>query len=229
MNVDVIERERTRRTAADDVFDHLRGQIVSMALPPGARLSEADVARDCNVSRQPVREAFIRLGNMNLLLVRPQRATVVRPISRTEILESRFIRMAVEMEIVRRACKVGSGAYKAAFEDNLTRQDVAVRGGDADSFNDLDYEFHRLICLSANCGFAYKTIAENKISVERLCMLSLTDMQEQVDVYEDHLTMYDRLTARDEEAMIEITKRHLSRLNTTLDHVQANYPDYFEA
>lgn len=222
------DREQTRRTAADDVFDHLRGQIVSMALPPGARLSEADVAREMNVSRQPVREAFIRLGNMDLVLVRPQRATVVKPISRSGILESRFIRTAVEIEIVRRACKVGPGPLKAAFRANLDKQIAAIHAKDSDLFNTLDYDFHRMICQAADCAFAFRTIAENKQYIDRLCMLSLADLQSQMDVYDDHSEMFERLCNRDEAGMIEITTVHLSRLNATLDQAQAQYPDYFD-
>ncbi len=222
------DREQTRRTAADDVFDHLRGQIVSMALPPGARLSEADVAREMNVSRQPVREAFIRLGNMDLVLVRPQRATVDKPISRSKILESRFIRTAVEIEIVRRPCKVGPGPLKAAFRANLDKQIAAIHAKDSDLFNTLDYDFHRMICQAADCEFAFRTIGENKLYIDRLCMLSLADLQGQMDVYEDHTEMFERLCNRDEAGMVETTTVHLSRLNATLDQAQAQYPDYFD-
>lgn len=226
--LDLLDLEQTRRTTADDVFDRLRGQIVSLQLPPGTRLSEADVARELNISRQPVREAFIRLGNMDLVLVRPQRATVVKRISRNGILESRFIRTAVELEIVRRACKTGVGSFETAFRVNLDKQVGAVRSNDSDLFNTLDYEFHQLICRAADCEFAFKTIAENKVYIDRLCMLSLSDKKGQMDVYDDHVEMFERLCARDETGMVKITKLHLSRLSETLDQAQAQYPDYFD-
>ncbi|MXW87614.1 MAG: GntR family transcriptional regulator [Boseongicola sp. SB0667_bin_21] len=49
-----------RRTNADDVFDYLHGEIVSLRLLPGTRISEIEVAGQFDVSRHPVREAFIR-------------------------------------------------------------------------------------------------------------------------------------------------------------------------
>ena len=67
-----------RGTNADDVFDQLHSQIVSLEMLPGTRISEVEIASQFKVSRQPVREAFIRLANLDLLLVRPQRATEVR-------------------------------------------------------------------------------------------------------------------------------------------------------
>jgi len=90
-NTNMLER----RTAADAVFERLYQEIASLELLPGTKLSEADVARRFEVSRQPVREAFGRLGNLDLLLVRPQRATVVRGFSMERVAHVRFIRLAV--------------------------------------------------------------------------------------------------------------------------------------
>ena len=64
-----------RRTNADDVFDCLHGEIVSLRLLPGTWISEIEVAGQFDVSRQPVREAFIRFANQDLLLIRPHEAT----------------------------------------------------------------------------------------------------------------------------------------------------------
>lgn len=228
MSVQEVIFDESRRTTADDVFDLLRSRIVSLELPPGAKLSEADVAREFGVSRQPVREAFIRLSNIDLVLIRPQRATVVKRLSRRALLESRFIRTAVEMEIVRRACRNGPGRFEDDFKRNLELQDEAVRENESDRFNTLDYEFHRLICLAADCEFAFKTIADNKVYVDRLCMLSLSDKCGQRETYEDHVEIFDRLCARDEAGMISTIELHLSRLNATLDNAQSQHPDYFD-
>lgn len=228
MSAEAWDLETTRRTTADDIFEKLRADIVSLDLPPGTKLSEAEVARKFDVSRQPVREAFIRLGNMKLLRIQPQRATIVRRISRSEILESRFIRTAVETEIMRLACERYDPAHEKRFKSNLKQQKAAVAAGDTDRFNNLDYAFHRLICEAAGCDFAFKTIAENKFYVDRLCMLSLSSKAGQQEVYEDHVGIFERLHAGDEAGLIAITRLHLSRLNETLDYAEKQYPAYFE-
>ena len=51
---------------------------------------------------------------------------------------------------------------------------LSVEAMDADRFHALDYDFHGLICAVADLQFAYKTIADNKAHVDRLCMLSLS-------------------------------------------------------
>ena len=53
-----------RRTATDVVFDQLHEEIVSLAIYPGTKLSETEVAKRFGVSRQPVRDAFAKLENL---------------------------------------------------------------------------------------------------------------------------------------------------------------------
>jgi len=50
----------------------LRMQIIRGLLAPGTRMSESETAALFSVSRQPVREAFIKLAEEGLLEVRPQ-------------------------------------------------------------------------------------------------------------------------------------------------------------
>ena len=50
----------------DDVYDHVRGLIVSGRIAPGTRLVETELARTLAVSRTPVREAIRRLAQEGL-------------------------------------------------------------------------------------------------------------------------------------------------------------------
>ena len=112
------------RTSTDMVFNALYEEISTLKLLPGTKMSEAEVANRMGVSRQPVRDAFNRLGNMGLLLIRPQRATVVRGFSMDEIQNSRFIRLAVELEVIREACAVWDAEKAGLLE--ASRMDTSA-------------------------------------------------------------------------------------------------------
>src|SRR6476469_1375020 len=99
---------------ADQVFHTLRGAIVTLRLTPAAALSEQDIADRLKVSRQPVREAFIKLSEIGLVRVLPQRGTFVTKISEKEVLDARFVREAVECAIARRA---SAGIAKSALDE----------------------------------------------------------------------------------------------------------------
>ena len=111
-----------RRTTSDVVFEQLFEEISSLKLLPGAKLSETDIAQRFGVSRQPVRDAFNRLENLDLLLIRPQKATEVRGFSMQRIAHARFVRLAVELEVLRHACSVWDKARADVLNENLQMQ-----------------------------------------------------------------------------------------------------------
>lgn len=217
-----------RRTNADDVFDYLYGEIVSLKLLPGTRISEVEIAKQFDVSRQPVREAFIRLANLDLLLVRPQKATVIRRFSSERIKRARFIRLAVECEVLRRACRLANGAYQRRLDRDLENQRIAILDQDVDRFHALDYDFHKHLCDAADCRFMFRTIADNKTLIDRLCVLSLAEPAAMDELYDDHSRIVEALKASDEDAIITSLRTHLSRLDDVIFGIRKSHADFFE-
>jgi len=217
-----------RTTSSDVVFDELFGQITRLELLPGTKISESDVAKTFGFSRQPVREAFTKLAGLNLLLVRPQRATVVRPFSRELIANARFVRKSVELEVVRSATLGRDPSVDAALKANLRDQAKALAAENATLFHDLDYQFHRLLCVSAKRSFAFDIIAENKAQVDRLCMLALTSKEAMEALYQDHETLLDALFGGDAPSADAVLRVHLDRLTPTIDAIYATHKAYFD-
>lgn len=229
MNIRQTFGEFKRQTTAEEIFHRLKDDIVSLRLAPGSKLSEVEVAKQCDVSRQPVREAFMRLGDLNLLQIRPQKATLVRKISLQDLRNTRFIRAAVEVEVVRMACKTASEESLSALRRNLEKQRAAVDGTDPVLLHALDYEFHRLICQAADRLPAFATIAENKTHTDRVCTLELSDAVGMAEVLEDHTDIVDAITKRDEAGAVALTRHHLAHLDGTLEKACENHPEFFEA
>lgn len=217
-----------RRTSADVVFDYLRGEIVSNTLRPGTKISEVDIANRFGVSRQPVRDAFSRLANQDLLLIRPQKPTEVKKFSSIRISQARFIRLSVELEVVRRACDVWDEARAGKVETNLLRQRRAVEEKDAEGFHDLDYGFHKLICDLSGNSEVFETIQFFKGKVDRLCLLSLEQTSETSELLQDHWELADALLARRARDAEQIVRLHLSRLDGTIRAIQEEQAEFFE-
>ncbi len=85
------------------VYDHLREQILSGGLEPGAELAEVALSEQLGVSRGPIREAIGRLASEGLVTVRPRRGAAVRSLSQEEFLELYQVREALEMMAVKLA------------------------------------------------------------------------------------------------------------------------------
>ncbi|EAR52553.1 GntR family transcriptional regulator [Oceanicola granulosus HTCC2516] len=217
-----------RRTSVDDIFHAIQEDILSLRLRPGDKLSEAEVAARFGVSRQPVRDAFSRLANLDLLLIRPQRATEVRRFSMREIVKSRFVRASVEKEVLRLAAEkcdaVGAAMLKAA----LAQQDEAIRRRDVEGFGELDYDFHRTLCDIAHADFAFDVIMAEKSKVDRLCLLGLSKEDRMPELVADHRAIAEAVERHDAETAVAAGARHLSRLDETIESISATNQDYFE-
>ena len=217
-----------RRTSADIVFDYLRGEIVSNTLPPGTKISEVDIASRFGVSRQPVRDAFSRLANQDLLLIRPQKPTEVRKFSLRKVTQARFVRLAVELEVVKNACDIWDKARASALNGNLSEQRQAVERSDTGRFHELDYDFHKLICEHSDNAMMFDTIQYYKGKIDRLCMLSLGEPSEASDLLQDHQLLADALLAGDKANAEKIVRLHLGRLDDTICEIRAQHGEFFE-
>lgn len=217
-----------RRTAADELFDRIRSDIDKMRLVPGTKITEAEFAKLYDVSRQPVREAFIRLDNLSLLQIRPQKATIVRRISKSAIRQARFVRAAVEIEVARAACQVNKPDSIKAMQGILEQQSVCLKSKDMPEFNRLDHEFHGHICQMADCEFAIEVINDCKAKVDRLCILSLANEADAKKIYIDHVNIMKHLAKKDENQLVQSIRDHLSRLDATIEFVQSEHSSYFE-
>ena len=217
-----------RTTSSEIVFDELFDKITRLKLLPGSKISETEVAKSFGFSRQPVREAFTKLAGLNLLLVRPQRATIVRPFSRQLISNARFVRKAVELEVLRCAARDRDTSVDVALKSNLREQAEAIASEDVSAFHDLDYEFHKLLCASARQAFAFGVITENKTQVDRLCMLALTSRESMEVLYEDHQRLLQALFGRDASTAEDVLRTHLDRLTPTLDAIYTTHRSYFD-
>lgn len=217
-----------RRTAVDDVFDHLHAQISSLQLKPGDRISEAEIAAQFGISRQPVRDAFSRLANQGLLLIRPQRATEVRRFSMREIEKARFVRAAIETEVLRRAAAACDAHGADRLDDCLRQQDAAVAASEVEKFGQLDYEFHKVLCEIGGVDYAFEVIMEEKAKVDRLCMLGLSKEQRLPDLAADHRAIAQAVKEHDAEAAVAAGMKHLSRLDETIERITETNANYFE-
>ena len=221
-------RTRERRTSVDVVFDTLYSAIVKLEMLPGDKISEAEIAAQFGVSRQPVRDAFSKLANLGLLLIQPQKATEVKRFSRREVAKSRFVRVCVESEVVRRAAQNATPATKIALDANLAQQAIAVEAGNFEKFGKLDYEFHNILCKAAKVDFAFEVISVEKANVDRLCMLSLSKEDRMPELLDDHTKIAACVIAGDAEGADAFGRVHLSRLDATIDAIFKAKPDYFE-
>jgi DNA-binding GntR family transcriptional regulator len=213
---------------ADQVFRTLRSSIVTMRLTPATAISEQDIADRLKVSRQPVREAFIKLSEIGMVRVLPQRGTFVVKISAKAVTDARFVREAVECAIARRASgslgKPAIDALRAIIAD----QRKAARAGDAEQFFVLDEAFHRGLANAAECAYAWKVIEEAKAQMDRVRFLSIPDATPVDRLIVQHQAILDAIAAGRASAAEQAMKDHLREILKSLPRLARAFPDMFE-
>jgi len=222
------EQRAAGEPAARRVFHELKSAIVTMALLPGQALSENEIATRLGVSRQPVREAFIKLSEAGLVQVRPQRGTFVVKISTKQVTDARFVREAVEVAVARKASEVMPAGAIADLKRNLVAQRAASVERVPARFLALDEAFHRGLALGVDCDYAWRVVEEVKAQMDRVRYLSLpqaTPIERLVDQHEAILAAVD---AGDAAAAEKSVRAHLSEILTSLPLLEQQFPHLFE-
>lgn len=212
-------------TMTDQVFRTLYDQIVELRLLPGTKISELEVSRLLDVSRQPVRDAFFRLSQLGLLTIRPQRATTVSRIRPDAVLQAVYIRVAVEVETIRAAATGLSAGSLAEIERLIDQQDDAVRRSDKALFHALDDDLHRTIFEAAGKGFAWALVRDNKAHMDRVRYISLEFGAK--SALDDHVAIYQALRARNPDVADARLREHLGRIAHVLEKARHERPELF--
>lgn len=211
---------------ARQLHRHLREQIIRNDLKPGDRISEAEIASICAVSRQPVREAFIKLAEQGLLSVLPQRGTVISKIAYTAVLDARFLREAIEADFV----AILANAPDAGLIQNLRAQIAAHRAlghEDPVGFTQQDEAFHRTLAEGAGKGGAWKLLEGLKSQMDRVRFLSLGRFP-MAKLIDQHEFVVDCIEQADAARANTAIRHHLREILLDLPQIRDAHPEFFE-
>ena len=208
------------------IYRILRRDIVHCLIPPGTPLSEKEVSVRFDVSRQPVREAFISLRNERLIEVAPKIGTYVRKISLKEVLDARHVREVVEVAIVKEVARQHDKELIETLRQ-LVAQQRQVKHGDNHAFLLLDDALHRSIALHAGREYAWRVIDSAKAQMDRVRFLSYDLASPFEELIDDHAQIIDAIEAKDAAQAAHILETHVRQVMQTLPQVAQHYPDYF--
>ena len=209
------------------VYRTLRRAIITCQVLPGILLSEKDISTQFNVSRQPVREAFIKLAEAGLVKILPQRGTFVTKISVKKVIDGQFIREAVECAIIKRAAQEISDADLLLLEKNLKEQIDANKRKDIRYFLEKDDEFHQILMNVVDCPMAWETVENIKAMMDRVRYLTLEDISPPEDLVKQHEKIVIALKKHDPEMAALALHEHLSNILQTINIVSQQRNDWF--
>lgn len=213
-------------SATDQVFDALYGAVISVKLPPGTKVSEADIAKQLGVSRQPVRDAFFRLSNLGFLSIRPQRATVITQISLRAVSDAVFTRIALEVECLRTAMTLSCDDLINSLSDNLDKQRDEANAN-RDDFHTLDEQFHETICITAGHAHVWSLIRAQKAHLDRIRYLTLS-VERRAVVIDEHKSILDAIIKNNFPLAEQRLRAHIEDVIREARGIRDHRPEFFE-
>lgn len=216
-------------SAAQRVYVLLRQRIVEMALLPGERIVEKDIAQEFGTSRTPVHEAVQRLAEDGLIEVRPRVGTFVAQIPLDTIEEAMFVRRSLELSIVAKAAEriTPEGANK--LHAILDAQAECVSRNDIVGFHATDEEFHAALAELSGYPGVWHTILQAKTQIDRFRRLTLSVEGHMGEVVSEHRDIATAIASGNPANAIASMQTHLNDVIPVLEFVRKLRPEYFTA
>ena len=215
-------------SAAQRVYEVLRQEIISLALPPGTVLSRPDLSERFGVSQTPIRDALQKLEQEGLVRIQPQSKTLVRRIDIKQLFETHFLRVSVECEVVRRLAQ-NPHDYVVKRARAIVDMQKALVGQveQMDMFNQQDRMFHRTLFDGAGAGSIHDLLAGKTGQLARCQRLDLPKKGKMATIIADHTAILDGIESGNPEMAAAAMRQHLSGTIQRVETLRAEHPDFF--
>jgi len=137
--------DQRNSTKGESVYQALRQQILTSALPAGSAVSERVLAERLDVGKAPVRVAVQRLAAEGFLTIEPRRGIRITEQSIQDVLDLFQVRVLMEQLVVRKIAGKLRPAQIARLHENLNDYKAAAAVPDIDRMLLTDFAFHRLL------------------------------------------------------------------------------------
>ena len=223
------DERRVKGSGWRSVYDALRGEILSLALPPGHLLDETMLAERFDRSRSPVREALIRLAGDGLVVTLPNRSTIVAPLE-----VASFPKYVEALDVAQRvttrlAAQLRTAEDLKAIARRQTEFEAAVRSRDHLRMSLANQHFHMAIAEAGRNPYMASFYDRLLDQGRRMLHLHFDYIERTHDGYlltDEHDAMLDAIRDRDIERADTLAHAHTRQFRDNfIGFMTATYTD----
>jgi GntR family transcriptional regulator, rspAB operon transcriptional repressor len=214
-------------------YNQLKDEILKLKLIPGTKISEKIMSDELQVSRTPIREAFIKLAQEELLTIVPQSGTFVSLINLNLAEEARFVREIIETNIVGLCCENMTDEISLKLEMNLKMQEIMAshEAGkrEKEKFFDLDESFHKELFICCGKERTWKMIQDMAGHLNRFRLLRLKDIKD-LDweiLISHHKEIYEAILEGNRTKAEQLMSDHMRLMLSEKGVLLQEFPEYF--
>lgn len=216
-----------KRHIMPQVYGLLHEAIVSLWFKPGQPLKERAIYQQLQISRTPVREAFLRLAEEGFVNILPQAGTYVSLICVRDLEESQFIRESLELGSVRWAVRNFTPELSEALEDLLEQQIKCVQQEDREQLWRLDEQFHKTIAEFKHTSQVWKITKNAKAHMDRVVRLAYPVIENPNQITDGHYDLVKLMKQGDLAGVEGSMRDHLGLIYEFLPPIIEWHSDYF--
>jgi DNA-binding GntR family transcriptional regulator len=189
--------------------------ILSGDLRAEDRLVQEELARQLGVSTMPVREALLKLSHEGFVDANPNRSFKIRRFSRDDVADVFWIQSTLVGELAARAAAIGSVELERSLSSTHEREVEALRAGNLDDAEQLNYDFHMAINEAAGSVAVLRILNDNLRFVPRHLYMRLGPPWI-AQTERDHGAILDAILRKDSVAAREAASEHPKRAGNLL-------------
>ena len=208
---------------SEAVYERLKGDIESLRLRPGAKLSEVQLGEELGASRTPVREAIRRLAGEGLVDFVPGEVARVAAISLGGVRALFEIRMLLEPRAAALVAASGAADERLLapfrellerleeFEESFRALDAAGQARGYRDFYAIAEGFDQAVIAACRNPYLARTIRDLRSQTVRLRHVSHSGPRRMLTSLEEHRALLKAVTHGDTEAAEAASRHHLSQ------------------
>jgi DNA-binding GntR family transcriptional regulator len=204
-----------RTTLSEQIYDYLRGEILTGRFAPGERLDLGELVGRLKVSKMPVKEAIGRLAAEGLLDVQAQRGTFVSRVDPRDLAETFEVRRALEMlagELAAKRVRKSDTERLRALIAEMEKSDEVAR------HLALNFEFHTLIVELSDNRKLIETYHRLRVPIQvaGIHYRSENWVERLAQEQKEHRAIVRALEQKDAEAVSRAISEHIKRGSASL-------------
>lgn len=193
------------------VARHIERLIAQGRLAAGARINEAALAEELDVSRAPVREALRGLEVRGLLTRVANRGTFVRELTVKEMLDIFEMRALLMGYGAERATELLNAERTQKLADLLDAMDAATRDNDGERYYRLNLEYHKTMLSYSNNRRAVQVYEELANDLQRFRRHYFDFISNMIKSNAEHRAVFEAMLAGDAGAARRLAEAHVQQ------------------
>ena len=194
----------------------IRDLIVTLELPPGAVISEADLMARLHMGRTPIREALKALAHERLVDVYPRRGMFVAGVDARDLASLSEARELLEPSAARLAAQRINDTDRLELDQLIHELDSLNAIPQGRDLIALDQRLHRFIYRIARNPFLEGVLDDYYTHALRIWFLSLDRLEHLDDAVLEHRAILEAVRDGDEQRAADTMSAHIGGFESAI-------------